>query len=241
MEFLGETNFFTLLLGIALGGALGVLALLSYKRVLVRCAEGGSAERLLNGKFYYLVEEGEFVNLSLTQLNRSGRIAERYPKDWVRLDLIVAPDGQYHAIGGDREMGTGDTPYVGLERINQRLFVTRHDVPAEDQWPYEADGCPTEKEALQAAWRELTEKLEWYEDVLMNAVACLGEVQEQCNQAQDKNTIQISITTSALIFSTLLRGNELLESVYAKIRKDEQPSRPDDSSGNADGLGKLVP
>lgn len=46
---------------------------------------------------------------------------EAYPKDWVRLDLMVAPDGTFHAVGGEREQGDGDQPYVGVQRIESRL------------------------------------------------------------------------------------------------------------------------
>lgn len=45
---------------------------------------------------------------------------EGYPEGWVRVTLMVAPNGkEMHAIGGDREPGKGDTPYIGLERIRK--------------------------------------------------------------------------------------------------------------------------
>lgn len=42
---------------------------------------------------------------------------EDYPKDWVRIELMVSPKCELHAISGDREEGEGDQPYIGLERI----------------------------------------------------------------------------------------------------------------------------
>ncbi len=47
---------------------------------------------------------------------------EGYPKDWVRVTLAVSPGAkEIHALGGDREGGDGDTPYIGYERILNRL------------------------------------------------------------------------------------------------------------------------
>lgn len=40
-------------------GWLGVFSLLSYKKTLLYCAQGKTTEKLLDGKFYYLVEESE--------------------------------------------------------------------------------------------------------------------------------------------------------------------------------------
>jgi hypothetical protein len=42
---------------------------------------------------------------------------ENYIPGWVRLELMVSPEGEMHAIGGERGPGEGDTPYIGLERI----------------------------------------------------------------------------------------------------------------------------
>ena len=45
---------------------------------------------------------------------------EGYPKGWARVVLMVSPGGnEFHAIGGDREPGEGDMPYIGLERIRK--------------------------------------------------------------------------------------------------------------------------
>lgn len=46
---------------------------------------------------------------------------ERYPKDWKRVELMVSPTGEFHAVGGDREPGDGDMPYPGMERLKARL------------------------------------------------------------------------------------------------------------------------
>ena len=47
---------------------------------------------------------------------------EGYPKGWVRVTLAVSPGAkEIHALGGDREDGDGDTPYIGYERILNRL------------------------------------------------------------------------------------------------------------------------
>jgi hypothetical protein len=51
---------------------------------------------------------------------------EGYPSDWARVVLMVSPKGEMHAIGGDREPGEGDTPYIGLERINARIRCPDH-------------------------------------------------------------------------------------------------------------------
>lgn len=42
---------------------------------------------------------------------------EGYPPDWARVVLMVAPDGEMHAIGGDQPPGEGDKPFIGLDRI----------------------------------------------------------------------------------------------------------------------------
>lgn len=44
--------------------------------------------------------------------------AERYPDGWVWVSLMVSPDGsQFHSMGGERDPGEGDRPYIGLARI----------------------------------------------------------------------------------------------------------------------------
>lgn len=48
---------------------------------------------------------------------------EVYPEDWVKLVLSVSPEGYYHAVGGDREPGQGDRPYIGLERLKKAKAI----------------------------------------------------------------------------------------------------------------------
>lgn len=45
---------------------------------------------------------------------------ESHPNDWVRVVLMVSPDAkEFHAVGGDREPGEGDTPYIGYELLKK--------------------------------------------------------------------------------------------------------------------------
>lgn len=46
---------------------------------------------------------------------------ESYPPNWKRVDLMVSPGGEFHAIGGDREPGEGDQPWLGMERLKARF------------------------------------------------------------------------------------------------------------------------
>lgn len=47
---------------------------------------------------------------------------EVYPKNWVNLNLMINPGtNEMHAIGGDRESGTGDTPFKGFEILNKMI------------------------------------------------------------------------------------------------------------------------
>ena len=54
---------------------------------------------------------------------------EAYPPSWVRVDLMVSPTGEMRAIGGEREDGEGDVPYIGLERIKTFLVARGLDEP----------------------------------------------------------------------------------------------------------------
>ena len=49
-------------------------------------------------------------------------MSESYPSDWVKINLMVSPTGEFHAIGGDRIPGVGDQPYIGLERLNKNFL-----------------------------------------------------------------------------------------------------------------------
>lgn len=43
---------------------------------------------------------------------------EGYPDNWINVNLMINPETkEIHAIGGDREPGKGDTPYIGLELL----------------------------------------------------------------------------------------------------------------------------
>lgn len=55
--------------GLAMG-LLGMYALHSYKRTLLYCAQGKSAEKLLDGKFYCLLPESEYNQLQALRLNQ---------------------------------------------------------------------------------------------------------------------------------------------------------------------------
>ncbi len=47
---------------------------------------------------------------------------EGYPDNWINVNLMINPETkEIHAIGGDREPGKGDTPYIGLELIKERI------------------------------------------------------------------------------------------------------------------------
>ena len=55
---------------------------------------------------------------------------ERYPSSWAKVTLMVSSKGEMHAIGGDQELGEGDMPYIGLDRIKERL----KDTPPQRTW-----------------------------------------------------------------------------------------------------------
>jgi hypothetical protein len=59
------------LIGATMGCLVGLMALRSYKRTLVYCAEGKSAEKLVNGKFYYLVPEHDYNTLSMLLMHEA--------------------------------------------------------------------------------------------------------------------------------------------------------------------------
>ena len=48
--------------------------------------------------------------------------SESYSKQWVKADLMVnTQTNEIHAVGGDREPGEGDTPYIGYEVIKRLI------------------------------------------------------------------------------------------------------------------------
>ena len=50
-----------------------------------------------------------------------GSSTDADPSAWARVTLMVYATGEMHAIGGDREPGEGDRPYIGLERIKRSV------------------------------------------------------------------------------------------------------------------------
>lgn len=57
------------------------------------------------------------INAALAKREGTRKHGEGYPPDWVHLHLMVAPNGEQHAVGGDRAPGEGDMPYIGFERM----------------------------------------------------------------------------------------------------------------------------
>lgn len=49
---------------------------------------------------------------------------EKYPEGFVSLNLMINPiTGEIHVVGGDREEGEGDQPYIGMKFLKS-LFCT---------------------------------------------------------------------------------------------------------------------
>lgn len=45
---------------------------------------------------------------------------EGYPKDWVHIDLMISSNGkEVHAMGGSREPGEGDMPFIGFPLLKK--------------------------------------------------------------------------------------------------------------------------
>ncbi len=63
------------------------------------------------------IEVGDLVAIDTLPVCATKSTDEQYPDDWARVDLMVSPDGEMHAIGGEREHPNCDSAYVGLERI----------------------------------------------------------------------------------------------------------------------------
>lgn len=98
--------------------------------------------KTLNEKVLFLLKNTEWNGYELaakdvsSEIDRvdkiiislSGKLSstESYPSEWARVVLMVSPAGEMHAIGGDREVGEGDTAYVGLERIKKYLESARN-------------------------------------------------------------------------------------------------------------------
>ena len=60
---------------------------------------------------------------------------ENYPEGWAKVTLMVSPEGEMHAIGGDQGPGDprADLPYTGLERIKERM---RGHIPLTEEAEY---------------------------------------------------------------------------------------------------------
>jgi hypothetical protein len=82
-----------------------------------------------NGKPEY-DEARKAVQVGKQALAQTQEPVERYPSSWAKVTLMVSPKGEMHAIGGDQELGEGDMPYIGLDRIKERL----KDTPPQRTW-----------------------------------------------------------------------------------------------------------
>lgn len=70
----------------------------------------------------WLEERADLVQAASTVMQaRKTTDNEGYPPDWVKLDLMVSPDGTFHAVGGAGEEAEGDAISPGLERLHNRL------------------------------------------------------------------------------------------------------------------------
>lgn len=58
------------MIGFILGNVLMVYANISYKKTLLLAAKAKTSERLLDGKFYYLVEENEYFDMKSAQTEK---------------------------------------------------------------------------------------------------------------------------------------------------------------------------
>lgn len=48
------------------------------------------------------------------------KINESYPEGWIKIDLIISPNGKdLHIIGGDKLPGVGDMPYKGATLLDE--------------------------------------------------------------------------------------------------------------------------
>lgn len=186
MTFTVNGLFAAALAGFLVACAFWFLSSRAYASTLVYCAQGGTAEKLNDGKFYYFVHEAEYVKLLLARANlvqREKANSEGYPASWARVDLMVSEDGEPHVIGGDRVEGAGDQPYVGWERL-QQYFLMHGEIPAAEAWPHEADGCPTDKAALQQYWREQAQSQGGLTELLL---LCSDSLSHWLNFALERN------------------------------------------------------
>lgn len=74
----------------------------------------------------HITEQGEEWNpcssVDMAKILGVSPETETYPENWAKVTLMVSPDAkEIHAIGGDRVPGDGDMPYLGFERILNRI------------------------------------------------------------------------------------------------------------------------
>lgn len=86
LELLNSDSF---LYGAWVGGlfvaAMAVWSMSSRSQTLLACARQGTAEKLIDGRFYYLVHESEYNQMSLAWLNEKKKQNEPEPR------IIVGP------------------------------------------------------------------------------------------------------------------------------------------------------
>jgi hypothetical protein len=168
---------------------------------------------------------------------------EEYSPGWATVKLSVSPDGEMHALGGDRGPGDPDTDraYIGLERIH-KFYARRSDVS---------------KSAQNVL--DLTSTEGQYKDVLnqlgvQGHAGAVNEIRSLCNKAgleksgrveklpADKGRLVFTLDTSKI--------NDLqIESINQVIPRTRQAHHTDISiringtteSWQADWIKHLVP
>ncbi len=65
-----ETFFYGVLLGLLIGIGFWVVSMLAYQKTLLYCARHGTAEKLSDNNFYYIVRESEYIDLLAKGLKR---------------------------------------------------------------------------------------------------------------------------------------------------------------------------
>ena len=70
-------------------------------------------------------------------------LTEGYPPNWMRVVLMVSPDGkEAYAIGGDRAPGDGDRIFYGYEHV--RKWLHAYNNPPLPWWRKDRHGWPIE-------------------------------------------------------------------------------------------------
>lgn len=130
--------FWGAILGFSLMGWISVFGMQAYKRTLLLCAQGKTAEKLADGQFYYIVSEQEYGELTRLQLrvqqNQLG-IERSKHEDSVVLQL----QDKLHEMR-DRK----DQAYLERNRVVAalaRLFPSGRATTAIEGWSPEWHGC----------------------------------------------------------------------------------------------------